>query len=168
MEIIGTKQIPGTHEINAIECAQVDGLSHGPSAAKDSRAATAVSCKKWYKPRDVLQNRIHAGRLGARGAVGAAPAIDIRSRRPQSGGIGNSQALYATPLVRHRLASHHGTPSKQIREAQDLENDWKSRSQALTRADGHSQRWSLPSALVHKSQRIMDDCAVLAPRKNRP
>lgn len=73
--------------------AVIDGLGHGPEAARSARAAAAVLAAHPQRPLLSLIEACHEALRGARGAVMSLAAIDAAHDRLTWAGVGNVEAV---------------------------------------------------------------------------
>jgi anti-sigma regulatory factor (Ser/Thr protein kinase) len=120
----------------------VDGLGHGPKAAKAAHAAVDAFQRSVRDsgPAQAIQ-MAHQALLSTRGAVMAVARIDAQTLR--FAGLGNISAVVYTHGVAARLGSSDGTVGYGLRKARECSVDWSSHSTLILNTDGLISRWNL-------------------------
>ena len=160
----------------------VDGLGHGPLAARASAQAMAVvrASPAAESPLEIL-TRAHQALKPTRGAVMAVAAIDVTAGKLRFSGVGNVAAVVYTGEESHHLLSVEGVVGYNARSIKMQEFDWHAGSTIILSSDGVSTRWnmarypgllqrhpSLIAAVVHRDfGRDTDDATVLVAKGRR-
>jgi len=122
----------------------VDGLGHGPLAARAAAEAIAVvrAAAAAATPVEILA-RAHEALKPTRGAVMAVVAIDHSAGRLCFAGVGNiASAIYCGEETRH-LISVEGVVGYQSRTLKMEEHTWHDGCTLILASDGVSTRWNL-------------------------
>jgi anti-sigma regulatory factor (Ser/Thr protein kinase) len=122
----------------------VDGLGHGPLAARAASEAMAVvrAAPAADSPLDIL-NRAHEALKPTRGAVMGIAAIDFAAGKILFAGVGNIAAVvYVGDETRH-LLSVEGVVGYSARSLKMEEHAWNAGSTLILSSDGMSTRWNL-------------------------
>ncbi|ALM84649.1 SpoIIE family protein phosphatase [Bordetella sp. N] len=131
-------------EAGALWVTMVDGLGHGPQAARAAHEALRVfqAASVTATPSEVLR-AAHAALRSTRGAVMAVAVI-----RPMLGaftfaGIGNISAQLISPSETRRLPSTDGTVGYSVRSIREQSYTWEPGSMLAMSTDGLSTRWTM-------------------------
>jgi anti-sigma regulatory factor (Ser/Thr protein kinase) len=122
----------------------VDGLGHGPLAARAAMEAIAIvrSAAAAATPMEIVA-RAHDALKSTRGAVMAIAAIDPVAGRLCFAGVGNiAAAIYSGEQTRH-LLSVEGVVGYQSRTLKMEEHAWNPDCTLILASDGVSTRWNL-------------------------
>lgn len=132
-------EVSDTHARIAI----IDGLGHGPSAAK--AAAKALQFFEEYPERSpsMLLQACHAGMRSTRGAAMGVARIDFGASVVSYAGIGNTVALTYHPSETKRMISYEGTLGLQARKFQELAYPFPRPSLLVLHTDGITTSWNL-------------------------
>jgi len=126
----------------------VDGLGHGPEAAKVAAEATRLFDKYWRGgPAEVVRS-LHAGLRPTRGGAVGVARIEHRSQQVTYAGVGNIAAvLISDDGTTRRMISHNGTVGHNARVIQQLGYPFAAGLNAVLvmHSDGLSTNWSLSS-----------------------
>ena len=157
----------------------VDGLGHGPLAARASAEAMAVvrSAPAADSPLDILKNA-HETLKRTRGAVMAVAAIDHAAGRMRFAGVGNIAGVVYTGGESHHLLSVEGVVGYNARSFKMADLQWNAGSTIILSSDGVSTRWNLArypgllqrhpeliASVIHRDfARSSDDATVLVAR----
>jgi anti-sigma regulatory factor (Ser/Thr protein kinase) len=122
----------------------VDGLGHGPQAAKAARAAletfdnapAAITLVE-------LMTRVHEALRPTRGAAVAIAAIDRMEQKLRFCGLGNISGVVVAPAGTKHLVSHNGTAGHELRRLQEFVQPWPIGSMLLLHSDGIATHWRL-------------------------
>jgi anti-sigma regulatory factor (Ser/Thr protein kinase) len=125
----------------------VDGLGHGPEAARAADEAVDVFEKAPFAPLTNFFEKAHSRMRTTRGGAVAAAQIDRRSRRMRYLGLGNiAGALKSDDDGASKgLFSHNGTVGMHWRNVQEFTYDCPERGLLIMHSDGLQSRWSLES-----------------------
>jgi anti-sigma regulatory factor (Ser/Thr protein kinase) len=121
----------------------VDGLGHGPEAAKASRAAIKVLATTTRPGPVELLHACHDALRPTRGAALAIAVLDVASAQLTFVGIGNISASIHTGDVRRQLMSHNGIVGHNMRKVQDLVFPCPPGATVVLASDGISTQWDL-------------------------
>ncbi|MDB5881761.1 MAG: hypothetical protein JWP43_1639 [Ramlibacter sp.] len=160
----------------------VDGLGHGPLAARAAAEAIAIvrAAPAALSPMEILA-RAHEALKTTRGAVMAVAAIDSIAGRLCFSGVGNiAAAIYTTEDTRH-LLSVEGVVGYQSRTLKVEEQPWHEDCTLILSSDGVSTRWNpsrypglltrhaaLIAAVIHRDFARDSDDATLLVAKGKP
>jgi anti-sigma regulatory factor (Ser/Thr protein kinase) len=160
----------------------VDGLGHGPLAARAAADAIAVvrAAPAAHTPLEILQHA-HEALKPTRGAVMGLAAIDVAAGRLCFAGIGNiAAAIYGGEETRH-LLSVEGVVGYQSRTLKMEEQPWNAGCVLALSSDGISTRWNLSrypglasrhpmliASVIHRDFARETDDATLLVAKGRP
>ncbi|MFC4273724.1 SpoIIE family protein phosphatase [Achromobacter aloeverae] len=122
----------------------VDGLGHGPQAARAAHEAIRVfeQADASATPYDVIRNA-HVALKATRGAVMAVAVIRPVLGSFEFAGIGNISTLLITPEEVRRLPSTDGTVGYSVRTIREQSYPWVPGSVLALSTDGLSTRWNL-------------------------
>ena len=125
----------------------VDGLGHGPLAARAATTAVASfnepSTRRLPGPEAVL-HALHAALRSTRGAAIAVAELDLVRRALRFGGIGNIGATLDGVSNKPRgLVSHNGIAGHEARRIQEFEVAWPSHAVLVVHSDGLAGHWKL-------------------------
>jgi anti-sigma regulatory factor (Ser/Thr protein kinase) len=158
----------------------VDGLGHGPDAARASRAAVvAAEQNPDALPADLMQD-IHGALHGTRGAAVAITRLDFHTRELHFAGIGNIAAVTHEGDTRRHMMSHSGIVGSNMRKVQEFVFPWTANSLLIMHSDGIGSRWdmkqypglvsrhpSLVAAVIYRDfARMHDDATILVVREH--
>ena len=121
----------------------VDGLGHGPLAARASLAAAAEYCERPFDDPSQTMVRLHRAVSGTRGAAAACAILQVAKLKVTYAGVGNICGRVLTPEQSTGMVSHNGTLGVQILRTQQFEYDWPPDSRVVMHSDGLMTRWSL-------------------------
>jgi anti-sigma regulatory factor (Ser/Thr protein kinase) len=118
----------------------VDGLGHGPEAAKAAHAAIhALARRPSAAPSEVLQTAHEALRI-TRGAALSVARIDYAGNEVRFAGIGNVNCVVHDGATRRALISHNGIVGANMRKVQEFTADCPPGALVIMHSDGvHSQ-----------------------------
>jgi len=122
----------------------VDGLGHGPLAARAAAEALAIvrSAPAACTPLEIVA-RAHEALKSTRGAVMAVAAVDPSAGKLLFSGVGNiAAAIYSGEQTRH-LLSVEGVVGYQSRTLRMEEQPWHEGCTLILASDGVSTRWNL-------------------------
>lgn len=157
----------------------VDGLGHGPLAARASAEAIKVfkACPERDSPVEVLE-KAHAALRPTRGAVMAVAAIDTEQGVVTFAGIGNIAGVILGSQKAQHLMSMDGTVGYNVRSFRQHDYVWNADSTLVMNTDGLVSRWNLEklpgllsrhpaliAAVLHRDfSRDSDDSTVVVAR----
>ena len=130
----------------------VDGLGHGPEAAKAAAGAIeALERRPAAAPGEVVQTAHELLRI-TRGAALSVARIDYRSDEVRFAGIGNVAAIVHDGLARRALVSHNGIVGHNLRKVQEFAVPFPPGALCVLASDGIQTQWDLgayPGLHVH-------------------
>jgi anti-sigma regulatory factor (Ser/Thr protein kinase) len=120
----------------------VDGLGHGPNAARAARAATEAFAAHPAATPGALMEICHGALAATRGAAGAAARIALAKKHGSFAGVGNIACRVEIPGARRQLVSHSGTLGHVMRRVQEFEFDFPAGALLILHSDGLTTRWT--------------------------
>jgi anti-sigma regulatory factor (Ser/Thr protein kinase) len=120
----------------------VDGLGHGPNAARAARAALEAFAARPAATPAMLMEVCHGALAATRGAAGAAARVELAKRRGTFAGVGNIACRVEMTGERRQLVSHSGTLGHVMRRVQEFEFDFPNGALLILHSDGLTSRWS--------------------------
>ena len=130
----------------------VDGLGHGPEAAKAAAGAIeALEKRPAASPGEVMQTAHELLRI-TRGAALSVARIDYRSDEVRFAGIGNVGAIVHDGMARRALVSHNGIVGHNMRKVQEFTVPFPPGALCVLASDGIQTQWDLsayPGLHVH-------------------
>jgi hypothetical protein len=121
----------------------VDGLGHGPEAAKAAHAAVhALERRPSAAPSDVLHAAHEALRI-TRGAALSVARIDYSRGDVRFAGIGNVNCVVHDGSARRALISHNGIVGANMRKVQEFTTDCPPGALVILHSDGVQTQWDL-------------------------
>ena len=120
----------------------VDGLGHGPNAARAARAATEAFAAQPSATPGALMKICHAALAATRGAAGAAARVAPAKNHGSFAGVGNIACRVETSGERRQLVSHSGTLGHVMRRVQEFEFVFPAGALLILHSDGLTTRWS--------------------------
>jgi len=121
----------------------VDGLGHGPEAAKASDAAVSAFLRNQNcSPLEHLaaaDDALHA----TRGAAVGVAVIDLQQGKITFSGVGNTAAVVVTGDEAQHLVSFGGIVGQRRVPSRQFTNSWSPESLFIAHSDGIGTRWSL-------------------------
>ena len=122
----------------------VDGLGHGPEAARASQAAiTLTEAAATAELPAALMGRLHAALRGTRGAAVAIARVDFRAAELLFAGVGNIAAAIHESDSRRHLVSHNGIVGSNLPQVQGFRYRWGADSLLILHSDGIAAKWDL-------------------------
>lgn len=162
----------------AIALMVVDGLGHGPEAAKAARAAVdAVAQQPGMRPAAQIEV-CHAALRPTRGAAQAVALLDLPARQLYFAGVGNIGACVIDGDARRQIMSHNGIVGHNMRKVQEFELPCPPGALVILASDGIATQWDLAqypglaacdpaivaAVLLRDHARGRDDACVLVQR----
>jgi anti-sigma regulatory factor (Ser/Thr protein kinase) len=137
---------------NGAEVMMVDGLGHGPEAAKAAAAAAAEFLARTGRSPAEALDAADAALQSTRGAAMGVAAIDVRRGEVSFAGIGNTVAAVLTREVLQHLVSFGGIVGRRTIRAREFTAPWSSDSIFVAHSDGIGTRWNLTAypGLCHR------------------
>jgi anti-sigma regulatory factor (Ser/Thr protein kinase) len=120
----------------------VDGLGHGPNAARAARAATEAFAAHPSATPGALMQICHGALAATRGAAGAAARVAPAKRHGSFAGVGNIACRVESTGERRQLVSHSGTLGHVLRRVQEFEFAFPPGALLILASDGLATRWS--------------------------
>ena len=160
----------------------VDGLGHGPEAAKAAELAVAAFEQDPFAPLVEIVKRIDRLMRGSRGGAVAIARVEISNRLVKFVGVGNIAARLKScdDQPARGLVSHNGTAGVQMLRVHEFDYSLAPQSLLIMHSDGLQSRWSLDNyagwsghhpavlagVLYRDHMRGRDDVTVAAVRVN--
>jgi anti-sigma regulatory factor (Ser/Thr protein kinase) len=130
-------------DLNGATLLGVDGLGHGPEAAKAADAAVhALERKPAATPSEVLHAAHEALRI-TRGAALSVARIDYSGDDVRFAGIGNVSGVVHDGASRRALVSHNGIVGANMRKVQEFGADCPPGAIVILHSDGVHTQWNL-------------------------
>jgi anti-sigma regulatory factor (Ser/Thr protein kinase) len=128
---------------HAIALMVVDGLGHGPEAAKAARAAVdAVALQPGMRPAAQIEV-CHAALRPTRGAAQALALLDLPARQLYFAGVGNIGACVIDGDTRRQMMSHNGIVGHNMRKVQEFALPCPPGALVILASDGIGTQWDL-------------------------
>jgi anti-sigma regulatory factor (Ser/Thr protein kinase) len=121
----------------------VDGLGHGPEAAKAAHAAIEALERR---PSDAPSEVLHAAHQGlriTRGAALSVARIDYSGDEVRFAGIGNVNGVVHDGATRRALVSHNGIVGANMRKVHEFRVECAPGALCILHSDGLQPRWDL-------------------------
>jgi anti-sigma regulatory factor (Ser/Thr protein kinase) len=120
----------------------MDGLGHGPNAARAARAGLEAFAAHPSATPAALMQICHGALAATRGAAGAAARVAPAKRHGSFAGVGNIACRVETTGERRQLVSHSGTLGHVMRRVQEFEFVFPAGALLILASDGLTTRWS--------------------------
>jgi anti-sigma regulatory factor (Ser/Thr protein kinase) len=159
----------------------VDGLGHGPLAARAAQVALEAFAGTDAAPGpEAVVHALHAALRPTRGAALAVAELDMVSRTLRFCGVGNIGGLLQDPAGAARgLVSHNGIGGHEARRIQEFSARWPSGGILVLHSDGITSHWTLKGesglrarhagviagVLFRDFRRVSDDATVVVLRE---
>lgn len=141
-EICGDAWVVRSHD-RGVDVMVVDGLGHGPEAAKAATAAVnAFRARGGRSPVQHLEAADDALQATRGAAVGVA-VIDLQQKEVTYGGVGNTVAIIVTGDATQHLVSFGGIVGQRRIPLREFRSPWLPESMFIAHSDGIATRWSL-------------------------
>jgi anti-sigma regulatory factor (Ser/Thr protein kinase) len=121
----------------------VDGLGHGPAAAKAAAKALQIFEENRERSPSALLQACHAGMRSTRGAAMGVARLDFGANVVTYAGVGNTVGFTYRHQETKRMISYEGTLGLQARKLQELTYPFERPSLLVFHTDGISTSWSL-------------------------
>ena len=123
----------------------VDGLGHGPLAARAAQVAVeAFDTTDALPGPEAIVHKLHATLRPTRGAALAVAEVDLVSRALRFCGVGNiSGLLHDSTGAGRGLVSHNGIAGHEARRIQEFTARWPARGILVLHSDGINTHWTL-------------------------
>lgn len=165
---------------HAIALMVVDGLGHGPEAAKAGRVAVdTMALQPGMRPAQQIEV-CHAALRPTRGAAQAIALLDLEARELSFAGVGNIGAcvIGRDGEERRQMMSHNGIVGHNIRKVQEFVLPCPPGALVILASDGIATQWDLAqypglaacdpaivaAVLLRDHARARDDACVLVQR----
>ena len=126
-----------------LSCVLVDGLGHGPDAARAARAALLTANEYRDKAPAEIIERSHGVLRSTRGAAVAIGEIDPARRLVRFCGVGNISATIVNEDGIRHLVSYNGIVGQEARKIAEFTYPWTARSLLIMHSDGLTARWDI-------------------------
>jgi hypothetical protein len=123
----------------------VDGLGHGPIAARAASVAVEAFAATGRLPGpEAVVHALHAALRPTRGAALAVSELDLISRTVRFSGVGNIGATVEGAAQKARgLVSHNGIAGHEARRIQEFTVPWPAKGLLVVHSDGIQTQWKL-------------------------
>ncbi len=156
----------------------VDGLGHGPLAARAAEAATRCFLASDKTSPGAAMAEMHRATAGTRGAAAAVAHLDLERGRLTYAGVGNIAGRLITPGRNRGLVTHPGILGHNARNPTETGYDLEPGCWVVLHSDGLSEKWSsdaypglwdhsallVAATLMRDAAVRRDDASVLAVR----
>ena len=157
----------------------VDGLGHGPEAARAAQAAVGALEKLPSAPPAAVVRAAHEALRITRGAALAVARIDYAAEAVAFAGIGNVAGVVADGGTCRALVSHNGIVGHNVRKVQEFTQPCAPGALCILHSDGLQTQWNLAdypglaarapllvaAILMRDFSRRRDDAMVLVARR---
>jgi anti-sigma regulatory factor (Ser/Thr protein kinase) len=120
----------------------IDGLGHGPAAARAARVALDAFAAHASAAPAMLMQICHGALAATRGAAGAAAQVVPAKQRGTFAGVGNIGCRVESVGERRQLVSHSGTLGHVMRRVQEFEFAFPSGALLILHSDGLTSHWA--------------------------
>jgi anti-sigma regulatory factor (Ser/Thr protein kinase) len=131
----------------------VDGLGHGPAAARVAHAAAeSFDHAPFSRPREVIE-RCHTALDDTRGAAAACLRLELASSDIVYSGVGNICSRIVSPQQSSGMVSHSGILGAHLPRIQEFEYRLAMEGCLVMHSDGVISRWSFgdfPGLATHR------------------
>jgi anti-sigma regulatory factor (Ser/Thr protein kinase) len=132
----------GCHERGASFLA-VDGLGHGPEAARAAHAAIeTLDRNRDLEPHELME-RVHQALRTTRGAALALAHVDCARDEVRFAGVGNISAWVLDDKGRRALVSHNGIVGHNMRKVQEFSAPFAPGALCIMHSDGVQTQWDV-------------------------
>ena len=121
----------------------VDGLGHGPEAAKAAAAAIDALRARPSSGAAEFLHGAHDALRSTRGAALSAARVDYDAGKVRFAGIGNVAGAVVDGVTRRSLVSHSGIVGNNMRKVQEFEVDFDHGALCIMHSDGIGSQWDL-------------------------
>jgi anti-sigma regulatory factor (Ser/Thr protein kinase) len=165
---------------NKMAAIVVDGLGHGPLAAKAAAQALVVFEHGWFDAPVSYFEAAHATMSTTRGAAIALAQADLNRCSLHYAGVGNiAGSLVGSGKDKGRsLLSYNGIVGADVRKLQQVDHQWQDGDLLIMHSDGLTDRWNLSNypglaradtgviaaVLYRDAKRGRDDATILVAR----
>ena len=133
------------HEAGVWRIAVIDGLGHGPDAARAAQAAVAALDARPHADPAAAIYACHDALIGTRGAAMSVARIDLVAAQLTYAGIGNVEAHLWQGGARHRPISYRGIVGSVMRTVRSFEVPLEGPWLLALHSDGVSSRLEIPA-----------------------
>ena len=120
----------------------VDGLGHGPDAAKVAREAVSIFRTAGGSPAELV-GRLHAGLRPTRGGAVAVAEVDPARGLLRFAGVGNIAGVVQADAGSRHLVSHSGIVGHEVRRIDEFSYPWPASALLVLHSDGVATHWDL-------------------------
>jgi anti-sigma regulatory factor (Ser/Thr protein kinase) len=159
----------------AVQVLVVDGLGHGPIAARAAQAAVAEFVARDQATPERAVHAIHGALRSTRGAALAVAGVDLGAHALRFAGIGNVAGSLDSGGKPRGLVSHNGIAGHEARKIQEFTVAWERPALLVLHSDGLTSQWRLDryagltarhpalvaGLLFRDHRRRTDDCTVV-------
>jgi anti-sigma regulatory factor (Ser/Thr protein kinase) len=159
----------------------VDGLGHGPEAAKAASTAVRVFNARRNAQPEQLLTEMHVALKATRGAAAAYAMVDLTTQVVRFTGVGNVHGIVAWPGGARHLVTQNGTLGSQLGRVHVYEYPWHMGASLVMHTDGltsqldtrafpglHSKHPTLMAAVLYRDfLRGRDDATVVIAQQSR-
>jgi len=130
---------------SSIRLLVVDGLGHGPIAARAASVAVeAFAATDRLPGPEAVVHALHAALRPTRGAALAVTELDLIARSVRFSGVGNIGATLESAGQKARgLLSHNGIAGHEARRIQEFTVPWPAKGVLVVHSDGIQTQWKL-------------------------
>ena len=121
----------------------VDGLGHGPDAAKVAREAVAIFQTAGAESPAALVERLHGGLRHTRGGAVGVAEIDPGRGLLRFSGVGNIAGVVQGAEGARHLVSHNGIVGHEARRIDEFSYAWPASALLVLHSDGVATHWDL-------------------------
>lgn len=131
------------HDAHRTLLAVVDGLGHGPEAAKAADTALRVISDHSGQAPAALIQLVHAALRATRGAAIGIATLHRESRSITFAGVGNIAGSIIGAVSTKSMASYNGTVGHTMHKVQEFTYAWAPDASVILHSDGIQTRWRL-------------------------
>ena len=121
----------------------IDGLGHGPDAARVAMEGARVFRAHCGESPTAILEHLHLALRPTRGAAVAVMALDRAARELRFAGVGNIAGSVVTAGESRSMVSHNGIVGHEMRKVQEFVYAWAPGALLVLHSDGLNTRWSL-------------------------
>jgi len=141
-ELSGDAWVIRCHD-RGMDAMVVDGLGHGPEAAKAAAAAAAAFlASAGHSPSQHLR-AAHDALQSTRGAAMGVAVVNLQKSEIAFAGVGNTVAIVLTNDVPQHLVSFGGIVGQRTIHVREFVSPWSQDSTFIAHSDGIATRWNL-------------------------
>lgn len=126
-----------------VEAMIVDGLGHGPEAAKASAVAARTLLSAGTRSPSHHLEVAGSAMQATRGAAMGVAVIDLQKSEVAFAGIGNTVAIILTGTTTQHLVSFGGIVGERHTSLREFTAQWSAQSLFIAHSDGINTRWNL-------------------------